>query len=176
MFPVGIAAVVLVITGEASASNSCSVPQVTRPAPTQPELVEYAAVVVSTVAIGLARLALAVVFLLAAYAKATDQPGTRLGVIELASQRWNWVSPILPVAEAVLAIGLLVPTTAKFAAMFAIGLLGAFTVLLIRAVRREHPPLCHCFGQLGKAQPVSAQTIARNVALIALAVIAALPS
>jgi hypothetical protein len=58
-------------------------------------------------------------------------------------------------------------------AFVAIGLLTVFTVMIAAKLRRgEHPP-CACFGAWS-AKPIGGGHIARNLALIAVAVVAAL--
>lgn len=58
-------------------------------------------------------------------------------------------------------------------ALIAVAMLLAFTGLVsLRLAQGQHPP-CNCFGSWS-AKPLSWRDVARNVALIALAVIAAL--
>jgi uncharacterized membrane protein YphA (DoxX/SURF4 family) len=119
----------------------------------------------------MARIALAAVFLAAAVAKGRDLDGTREGVSALASPSLAPIGVALPLVEALLGVGLLIPTTARLAAIVSIILLLIFSALIIRGLRQDHPPACHCFGGNSK-QPVSTQMVMRNAAFIVLAVVA----
>ena len=79
------------------------------------------------------------------------------------------LSTVVPVAELVLALGLLVvPAVAAYAAL---GLLAAFTTFLVRAVRAGVDVGCGCFGS-ARAEPVSSVEVLRNGLLAAGALIA----
>jgi uncharacterized membrane protein YphA (DoxX/SURF4 family) len=119
----------------------------------------------------IARVALAGVFAVAAIGKLKDLDGTREGVTALASPSLAFLTPALPSAELVIALGLLIPATSGIAATAAIILLLIFSALMIRAMRRGQAPVCHCFG-IRSGQTINATMIARNSAFIALAFVA----
>ena len=67
--------------------------------------------------------------------------------------------------------GLLLPArTALYGAVGAVALLVLFTAALTAALARGRSPDCHCFGQL-HSEPASWRTLARNGALLAVAVL-----
>jgi Methylamine utilisation protein MauE len=78
----------------------------------------------------------------------------------------------LPVAELATAAALVVATGSPVPAFVAIGLLGAFTGVVVANLSRGHRPPCPCFGTAASDAPISARTVARNGWLLALAVIA----
>jgi hypothetical protein len=57
-------------------------------------------------------------------------------------------------------------------ALVAFAILVVFTVQILRQLRRGHHPLCACFGAWS-AKPLGATHVARNAALMALALAAA---
>jgi hypothetical protein len=57
-------------------------------------------------------------------------------------------------------------------ALVAAGLLGAFTVLLVLRLAQGQRPPCACFGAWS-TRPIGYGSVARNVVLIALALLAA---
>lgn len=84
----------------------------------------------------------------------------------------RWAIPIVPWFEIVLGATLIVQLWPVGAALAALGLLVAFTVLIVARLRAgDHPP-CACFGRWSAA-PLGWGHVARNVALMALAVGAA---
>lgn len=84
----------------------------------------------------------------------------------------DWVARAHPLVEIVLALGLLLlPTPWRtVAAVGAVVLMAAYTGLVIGAVRRAKDVHCNCFG--GRDEIVNGRTVARNVALLALALAA----
>ena len=90
---------------------------------------------------------------------------TGFGVPDRLADRF---SVIVPVAELVAALALLVSVTAWAGAVMALVLLLVFTAAILRSLARGETPDCHCFGQLHSA-PVSGRLVCRNVALGALA-------
>lgn len=124
--------------------------------------------------IAILRLVLAAVFLVAGVAKLLDRDGSRramrgFGVPE------RLVVPLallLPVAELTLAAGLVPAATGPFAAAGAAALLALFALAIVIALARGRTPECHCFGRLHSA-PAGWGTLARNAALVALAVVIA---
>lgn len=124
-----------------------------------------------TVVVVLARLVLAVVFVVSAIAKLRDRPGTREAV-----QQFGVPAPLvgivaagLPLAELVCA-ALLVSADpgATVGAVAALTLLAAFTVAVVVNVVRGRRFDCHCFGQVGGGS-IGWGTVVRNGALLALA-------
>jgi uncharacterized membrane protein YphA (DoxX/SURF4 family) len=81
--------------------------------------------------------------------------------------------PLLPWLEIVVGALLIAQVARPAMATIAIALLLAFTALLVVNLRQGRRPPCACFGAWS-AKPIGAGHIARNLALIALAVIAAL--
>ena len=81
------------------------------------------------------------------------------------------VVPVLPWFEIVLGAVLVVQVARVPAAAVAAVVLVAFTALIVRRLAQgEHPP-CACFGAWS-AKPLGWSHVVRNVALIALAVVA----
>jgi peroxiredoxin/uncharacterized membrane protein YphA (DoxX/SURF4 family) len=117
-------------------------------------------------ALVIARLGLAVVFIVAGVAKLTDRPGTRQALADFDVPA-RFIDPfvlLLPLAELAAAIALVFPTTARSGAAGSLLLLGLFVVGLTRVLRRGEAPDCHCFGQL-HSKPASWTTVARNLVL-----------
>jgi uncharacterized membrane protein YphA (DoxX/SURF4 family) len=77
------------------------------------------------------------------------------------------VGPLEIVVGALVASGLAAP----WPALAAVGLLGVFTVLLIRALRMDDPPVCACFGGFSR-RPVGPGSVVRNGVLIVLGLLA----
>ncbi|GAB2650585.1 MauE/DoxX family redox-associated membrane protein [Nocardia goodfellowii] len=123
------------------------------------------------------RLGLAVVFGLAAWGKLADRVGARQAVVDFGVPvRWApAVAWGLPVVEAGLAVGMLLPGTAVLAAMVAMLVLAVFTAAVARLLAQGKRPACSCFGAAGNA-PISRWTIARNAALMLFALLAAVGS
>lgn len=122
----------------------------------------------------LLRLGLAAVFVVAAAGKAMDFAGSRQAAQEfgLTDAAAAFVGPALPVAEALVAAGLVITLTGRWAAVAAVLLLGAFIGGMARLIRAGQAPDCHCFGQI-HSEPVSRGTLARNGVLVVLAVVVA---
>jgi peroxiredoxin len=118
-------------------------------------------------------LLVSVVFGLSAYGKLADRPAARKAVAEFGAPL-RWVTAIawaLPLTEAVVAIAVLPPWTATWAAAVALLLLAVFTAAVARSLARGERPVCSCFGAMS-AVPVSRWTIARNAVLLVLAALA----
>lgn len=79
----------------------------------------------------------------------------------------------VPVVEAVLGALLVVQWHRTLAALLAAGVLGVFTALLVVRLLQGRRPPCACFGSLS-TKPIGWPSVARNLALIALALVAAL--
>ena len=117
-----------------------------------------------------ARLVLSAVFLLSGVAKLLDPAGSRtslrdFGVPAALVPVFVW---LLPSAELVCAVLLLVPALALWGAIGAATLLVVFTLGIAVNLLRGRKPACHCFGQLS-SEPVGSGTLVRNVALLAVA-------
>ena len=117
-----------------------------------------------------ARCALAVVFLIAAITKLAQPERFRLALGDLGApaRAVGFLSWGIPVLEIALALLLLVDATASSAAVAAMAVLAAFSVVIARALRRGELADCGCFGQA--SSPVSNTTLTRNAGLIVLAV------
>jgi len=83
----------------------------------------------------------------------------------LGSGRARTAAILLAAAEPVVAVLVLVPATALVGLIGAAALLAAFTVALVRAVRRKVRTPCHCFG--ADAAPVEWRHVVRNAVLLA---------
>jgi peroxiredoxin len=117
-----------------------------------------------------ARLILAAVFLVAAVGKLMRRRETAdtLGHFGVPSGLRPTFAIALPVAELVVACGLVVTVTAAWAALAGLLLLAAFTAGIVRVLRAKEEVDCNCFGALAPAR-VSRLTLARNLLLIGLA-------
>jgi uncharacterized membrane protein YphA (DoxX/SURF4 family)/peroxiredoxin len=117
-------------------------------------------------ALVIARLGLAVVFLVAGVAKLADRPGTRqaLANFDVPARLIDPFVLLLPLTELAAATALVFPTTARWGAACSLLLLVLFVVGLTRVLRRGETPDCHCFGQL-HSKPASWTTVARNLVL-----------
>lgn len=116
------------------------------------------------------RLLLAAVFAVAGAAKLRDADGSR-GALEDFGVPSRLAGPggvLLPLAEIAIAVGLLFPPSARWAALAAVVLLAAFVGAIANALAHGRTPDCHCFGQL-HSEPAGRSTLARNVVLIAVA-------
>src|ERR1700689_5012581 len=106
------------------------------------------------------RLALAAVFALAAVGKFFDIRGSQEAVksFGVPPAVAPVVAVLLPLVEAVIAIGLVPASSAVAAAAAALALLATFVVLISVELARGRRPDCHCFGQLHSA-PVGLGTL-----------------
>ena len=122
-----------------------------------------------------APLVVAGVFLLSGVAKLGDVSDGVRGLRELEVPDIlvrDWVARAHPIAEILIAIGLVVLATPwrVIAALAAVGLMAAYTVLVIAAVRRAREVQCNCFGR--RSEVINRRTAVRNLALLALALLA----
>jgi peroxiredoxin/uncharacterized membrane protein YphA (DoxX/SURF4 family) len=122
------------------------------------------------VALLIARLFLAVVFLIAAFGKLADLQGSRravaaFGVPEVIA---GPVGLALPLAELAVVVFLLWGRTAWGASIGALVLLGAFIAGISISLARGQKPDCHCFGSI-YSEPIGASTLIRNVVLAGVA-------
>jgi thiol-disulfide isomerase/thioredoxin/uncharacterized membrane protein YphA (DoxX/SURF4 family) len=115
----------------------------------------------------LLRLGLAGVLLVAGIAKLADLPGSRQAMRDfgLPAPLAAPVGLLLPLAEIAVALLLLPATTAWWAALGAVTLLGLFVAGIGYNLARGRTPNCHCFGQL-HSQPIGTSTLIRNDLLI----------
>ena len=124
---------------------------------------------VGSVVLGV-RVLLSVVFATAGVAKLLDRQGTReglqgFGVPGLAVPA---TAVLLPLAELATAVALVAEASAQWGGVAAVLLLLAFIAGIANALARGQAPDCHCFGQI-HSEPAGGGTLARNVALAALA-------
>lgn len=114
----------------------------------------------------LLRFGLAAVWLLSSTGKLWDLPGTRQALTDFGvPPRYVRAGAIgLPVLELLVAWGLLVDVTSRWAGGFSALLALAFTGGLVNLLRQNRRPPCHCFGSLHSA-PVGKSTVFRALAL-----------
>lgn len=116
------------------------------------------------------RLLLAGVFGLSAWGKFSDLSGTRKSVGEfgIPIRLVPTVAWTLPVAEAAVAAGLLLPWATIAASILGTVLLLIFTMAILRLLRAGKRPACSCFGAIS-ATPIGRGTVIRNALLLAVA-------
>jgi peroxiredoxin len=118
----------------------------------------------------LARLLLAMVFVVAGLAKLVDRAGSRQALIDFGVPA-RLVTPLvvlLPLAELAVAVALIPTASAWWGAIGALALLLLFVVAIGYNLARGRTPDCHCFGQLHSA-PAGWSTLVRNLILAAVA-------
>jgi len=129
----------------------------------------------SDVVYALAMILLAGVFLASGVLKLAAPAKTRAGLAALrlpSALARPWFAIAWPVAEIAIAVLLVVPSPLHLLALIATAAASAvFLVVVVRALRLPGDVHCHCFGALDGA-PVSASTVARNGALLALSLVA----
>ena len=115
---------------------------------------------------------LGAVFAIAAAGKLIDLDGSRrsLEAFGVRGDAARIAGTALPLAEAATALLLLLKPTAQVGAGLALVLLGAFIAGITNAVRQGQTPDCNCFGAL-HSSPAGRNTIGRNAALAALAIV-----
>ena len=118
----------------------------------------------------IARLLLAVVFVVAGLAKLADRSGSRqalrdFGVPALLATP---LGILLPLAELAVAVALVPTASAWWGAIGALGLLLLFIAGIGFNLAKGRTPDCHCFGQLHSA-PAGWPTLLRNLGLAAVA-------
>jgi peroxiredoxin/uncharacterized membrane protein YphA (DoxX/SURF4 family) len=118
----------------------------------------------------LLRLSLSATFAVAGFTKITDPKGTRQSILDFGAPPWlaRPVARLLPLVELACAIALLPAASAVWGAAGTLTLLLIFIAAIGNSLARGRRPACHCFGQL-HSEPVGWTTIARNVALSAMA-------
>ena len=114
----------------------------------------------------IARLVLFGVFALAGMTKLADRAGSRqmLVAFGMPNVLAHPLSLVLPIAELIVAAGLLPAASVRIAAVAAFSLLVIFIVAIGVNLARGRTPDCNCFGQL-HAAPIGWSTLARNTAL-----------
>lgn len=112
---------------------------------------------------------LAGVFAVSAVAKLRDPAAFRAAVraFGVPAAAVGPVARAVPVGEAVVAVLLVPPPTRAVALVAAALLLVAFSVGIVRVLRRGVPTRCACFGRSGA--PVAPRHVVRNAALVAVA-------
>jgi peroxiredoxin/uncharacterized membrane protein YphA (DoxX/SURF4 family) len=117
----------------------------------------------------IARLLLALVFVVAGLAKLADRKGSSQALIDFGvpAALASPLSTLLPLAELAVAIVLIPTDTAWWGALGALALLLLFVAGISVNLARGKQPECHCFGQLHSA-PAGWSTLARNGLLAVL--------
>jgi len=117
-----------------------------------------------------ARLLLAVVFVVAGLAKIADLKGSQKAVEGFGVPSFLAIplGTILPFAELAVAIALIPTAWAFYGAIGAAVLLLAFIIGIGANLSVGRQPDCHCFGQL-HSEPVGAPTLIRNIILAVIA-------
>ena len=80
------------------------------------------------------------------------------------------IAPIVPWIEIALGALLIVQIKPEVVGALSLALLVTFTLLIVRQLQKGHRPVCACFGSWS-SKPLSGKHVARNVGLIALALI-----
>lgn len=115
-------------------------------------------------------LVLALVFILAAGAKARSPRATASELAELRLRFPQVLAWVLPAVEIGVATTLLLAPS--WGGVIAFALLAAFSVVLVGVVRSGRTVSCRCFGGLS-TRPISRWTLGRNGLLLAMAALAA---
>jgi thiol-disulfide isomerase/thioredoxin len=127
------------------------------------------------IALLVARLVLATVFGAAGVAKISGREGTRVtaAAFGVPAGLTGPVTLALPAAELLIAAALVPASSAAIAGWAALALLAVFSATVAISLARGRRPDCYCFGQF-TAAPIGWRTLARNVALAAVAAFVAL--
>jgi len=118
----------------------------------------------------LARVLLAAVFLVAGLSKLADPKGSRHALIDFGVPA-RLATPgglLLPLAELAVAVALLPLASAWWGAVGALALLLLFIAGIAFNLARGRRPDCHCFGQV-YSRPIGWSTLLRNLVLAAVA-------
>jgi thiol-disulfide isomerase/thioredoxin/uncharacterized membrane protein YphA (DoxX/SURF4 family) len=109
---------------------------------------------------------LAAVLMVAAIGKFLDLPGARQAVRDFGvPERYaTALGSLLPVVEALLAVGLLVTPLIRWAALGTFVLFVVFIAAIAWNLRQGRQPNCHCFGQI-HSEPAGPSTLIRNTVL-----------
>jgi len=118
----------------------------------------------------LARVLLALIFLVAGMAKLADRGGSKQAVIDfgLPTRLAPLLGLVVPLTELGVAAALVSASTTWWGALAALALLLAFIVGIAINLARGRKPECRCFGQLHSA-PAGWSTLIRNAVFAALA-------
>lgn len=119
---------------------------------------------------------LSLVFVVSAFGKFADLPGTASGLRSLQipfPKAHRALAATTPTAELLIAIGVWLPwrPLAAVASFAGLVMMLIFTVVIARALRFPDAVHCSCFGTLG-SPTVTTSTLARNITLSAAALIA----
>ncbi len=127
------------------------------------------------IALLVARLVLATVFGAAGAAKISGRDGTRAtaAAFGVPARLTGPVTLALPAAELLIAAALIPASSAALAGWAALALLAVFSATVALSLARGRHPDCYCFGQF-TTSPIGWRTLARNVALAAVAALVAL--
>jgi thiol-disulfide isomerase/thioredoxin len=127
------------------------------------------------IALLVARLVLATVFAAAGAAKVSGRDGTRAtaAAFGVPAGLTGPVTLALPAVELLIAAALIPASSAALAGWAALALLAVFSATVAISLARGQHPGCYCFGQF-TAAPIGWRTLARNVALAAMAAFVAL--
>lgn len=122
------------------------------------------------------RLLLAALLAWSGLAKLADRPGFRTALtgFALPAGLAGTAAAVLPIIELAVAVALVPAASAWRAAVAALSLLVAFTLVLVVTLVRGRRPECRCFGAFS-ARPISWQTVARNAVLVAAAAVLVAP-
>lgn len=118
----------------------------------------------------LARLVLALLFVVAGLAKLADLRGSQRALRDFGvpTRLAPPLGTLLPVVELAVALALIPTESAWWAAIGALLLLLLFVTGISYNLVQGRTPDCHCFGQL-YSKPIGWSTLIRNLALVALA-------
>lgn len=113
------------------------------------------------------RVVFAMVFAVAAYGKSADRAGTQdaVAAFGVPDRLVAVAARALPIAEAILAVGLVLPGVGGVAGAAGVVLLCGFTGLVVLRLRRGDRPACACFGE-ASVTPIGIGTIMRNFVLL----------
>src|SRR5580698_2284956 len=102
----------------------------------------------ASVALLVLRLVLAAVLAWSGVAKVADRAGFGAALAGFALPAWVARAAVvaLPIAELAVAVALVPAASSWWAAVTALALLLAFTVVLVVSLLRGRRPECHCFG------------------------------
>ncbi len=121
-------------------------------------------------AVLVARVVLAGVFLTAAIGKLLDLPGSRRALAQFGvpPRAASLGGTLLPLAELVIAVALVLQPSAQWGGLAALVLMLAFMGGIANVLARGRRPDCNCFGALHSAA-AGPRTLARNAALAVVA-------
>ena len=116
------------------------------------------------------RLLLALVFLVAGWAKLRDRAGSRQAFVDFGfpDRLARPFAAALPVIELTVALLLLFSRTTLIAAIVTLFLLLSFIAVMTYNLAKGRKPDCHCFGQ-SHSTPIGWSTVVRNAVLAFLA-------